>query len=220
MAINRKSDQLYQAGQVKQAIHLLVAAIDAHPQRVDNYLQLSTYLLEQGSPGQAQKLLEQAEHLVKQPRELLYNLAICYYMQGQFQQALTILNEIPNTDPTLYQKALVYLKLGQPARGLAFALTIKQPDPKARELLGDLWLNLGDTKQAAQSFQKISQSQRTAKIWFLLGVSLLPSSRSQAQAAWKQAKKLDGNYYARALKQYQTIIQAVQKERGQEDRHD
>ncbi|MCI1290021.1 MAG: tetratricopeptide repeat protein [Lactobacillus sp.] len=216
MALNRKIDQLYQAGQTDKAIHLLVQAIDAHPQEINNYLQLSTYLLEQGSAQQAQQLLEQAQHLVKKPRELLYNLAICYYMQGEFKQALAILDELPNTDPALYQKALVFLKLGQPERGLAYALTIKQPDDRTWELLGDLWLNLGDTKQASSSFAKIAPTQRTAKVWFLLGVALLPADRVQAEAAWQHSKQLDAKYYQRALQQYQTIIQAVKSKQEQQ----
>lgn len=216
MALNQKIDQLYQAGQTDRAIHLLVQAIDAHPQEVNNYLQLSTYLLEQGSVEQAQQLLQQAQHLVKKPRELLYNLAICYYMQGEFKRALTILNELPNTDAALYQKALVFLKLGQPERGLAYALTIKRPDAKTWELLGDLWLNLGDTKQASSSFAKISPAQRTAKVWFLLGVSLLPDDRTKAEAAWRHSEQLDKKYYQQALTQYQAIIQAVNKSQGQQ----
>lgn len=216
MSLNQKIDQLYQAGQTDKAIHLLVKAVDAHPQEINNYLQLSTYLLEQGSVGQAQQLLEQAQHLVKKPRELFYNLAICYYMQGEFKQALTILDELPNTDPALYQKALVFLKLGQPERGLAYALTIKHPDAESWELIGDLWLNLGETNQATSSFAKIAPRQRSAKVWFLLGVALLPTDRSQAHSAWKRSRQLDEKYYQQAWQQYQTIIQAVKK--GQERR--
>ncbi|MCH3904199.1 MAG: tetratricopeptide repeat protein [Lactobacillus sp.] len=216
--MNQKIDQLYQAGQTDKAIHLLVQAIDAHPQEINNYLQLSTYLLEQGSADQAQKLLEQAQHLVKKPRELLYNLAICYYMQGEFQRALTILNEIPNTDPALYQKALVYLKLGQPERGLAFALTIKQADAKVWELLGDLWLNLGETEQASHNFAKIAPEQRTAKVWFLLGVALINTDHEQAEAAWQKSKQLDLKYYEQAMKQYQAIITTLQGQQGK--KHD
>lgn len=89
-------------------------------------MQLSTYLIEQGSLDQAQKLLEQAQHLVKEPQELNYNLAVCYYMQGDFDKALALLDQIPNDDLTLYQKALTYLKLGQGQKALAYALTIKK----------------------------------------------------------------------------------------------
>ena len=117
--------QLYDEGKVEQAIHLLIKKIDQHPQQVANYLQLSTYLIEQGSLDQAQKLLEQAQHLVKEPQELNYNLAVCYYMQGDFDKALALLDQIPNDDLTLYQKALTYLKLGQGQKALAYALDKK-----------------------------------------------------------------------------------------------
>ncbi len=63
--MDKKIARLYDDGQVEQAIHLLVQRIDQKPQNVENYLQLSTYLIEQGSVDQVQKLLEQAQHLVK-----------------------------------------------------------------------------------------------------------------------------------------------------------
>lgn len=102
--MNKKIAKLYDAGKTDRAIHLLIKQIDAHPKNVDNYLQLSTYLLEQGSPDQATKLLEEAKHLVEKPRDLDYNLAVCYYMQGDFDKALNLLDQIPNDDLVLYQK--------------------------------------------------------------------------------------------------------------------
>ena len=77
--MDKKIAQLYDNGKVDQAIHLLVQKIDQKPQNIENYLQLSTYLIEQGSVDQAQQLLEQAQHLVKKPQELNYNLAVSYY---------------------------------------------------------------------------------------------------------------------------------------------
>lgn len=47
--MDQKIAQLYDEGKVEQAIHLLIKKIDQHPQQVANYLQLSTYLIEQGS---------------------------------------------------------------------------------------------------------------------------------------------------------------------------
>ena len=52
--MDKKIAQLYDNGKVDQAIHLLVQKIDQKPQNIENYLQLSTYLIEQGSVDQAQ----------------------------------------------------------------------------------------------------------------------------------------------------------------------
>lgn len=207
--MDQKIAQLYDEGKVEQAIHLLIKKIDQHPQQVANYLQLSTYLIEQGSLDQAQKLLEQAQHLVKEPQELNYNLAVCYYMQGDFDKALALLDQIPNDDLTLYQKALTYLKLGQGQKALAYALTIKKNDEQIQELLGDIWLSLGENQQAQQMYLAIPDNKKNAKVYFLLGVTTLEKDRDQAQKYFAQAKQMDAKYYQQAMNQYASIMKML-----------
>lgn len=207
--MDKKIAQLYDNGKVDQAIHLLVQKIDQKPQNIENYLQLSTYLIEQGSVDQAQQLLEQAQHLVKKPQELNYNLAVSYYMQGDFDKALALLDQIPNDDLTLYQKALTYLKLGQSQKALAYALTIKKVDDKVQELLGDIWMSLGENAQAQQAYLMIPKDRRTAKIYFLLGVSAMEKDRTQAEAYFAKAKAMDEKYYKRAMDQYASIMKML-----------
>lgn len=207
--MDKKIAQLYDNGKVDQAIHLLVKKIDQKPQNIENYLQLSTYLIEQGSVDQAQQLLEQAQHLVKKPQELNYNLAVSYYMQGDFDKALALLDQIPNDDLTLYQKALTYLKLGQSQKALAYALTIKKVDDKVQELLGDIWMSLGENAQAQQAYLMIPKDRRTAKIYFLLGVSTMEKDRTQAEAYFAKAKAMDEKYYKRAMDQYASIMKML-----------
>ena len=207
--MDKKIAQLYDNGKVDQAIHLLVQKIDQKPQNIENYLQLSTYLIEQGSVDQAQQLLEQAQHLVKKPQELNYNLAVSYYMQGDFDKALALLDQIPNDDLTLYQKALTYLKLGQSQKALAYALTIKKVDDKVQELLGDIWMSLGENAQAQQAYLMIPKDRRTAKIYFLLGVSTMEKDRTQAEAYFAKAKAMDEKYYKRAMDQYASFMKLL-----------
>lgn len=207
--MDKKIAQLYDNGKVDQAIHLLVQKIDQKPQNIENYLQLSTYLIEQGSVDQAQQLLEQAQHLVKKPQGLNYNLAVSYYMQGDFDKALALLDQISNDDLTLYQKALTYLKLGQSQKALAYALTIKKVDDKVQELLGDIWMSLGENAQAQQAYLMIPKDRRTAKIYFLLGVSTMEKDRTQAEAYFAKAKAMDEKYYKRAMDQYASIMKML-----------
>lgn len=207
--MDKKIAQLYDNGKVDQAIHLLVQKIDQKPQNIENYLQLSTYLIEQGSVDQAQQLLEQAQHLVKKPQGLNYNLAVSYYMQGDFDKALALLDQIPNDDLTLYQKALTYLKLGQSQKALAYALTIKKVDDKVQELLGDIWMSLGENAQAQQAYLMIPKDRRTAKIYFLLGVSTMEKDRTQAEAYFAKAKAMDEKYYKRVMDQYASIMKML-----------
>ncbi len=207
--MDKKIQSLYDAGKVDRAIHLLIKNIDDHPQAVDNYLQLSTYLIDQGSPAQAQKLLEQAMHLVKKPQELYYNLAVCYYTQGDFDKALKLLAQIPNDDLTLYQKALVYQKIGQGQKALAYAMTIKHQDERVKELLGDIWLSLGEFEQAKQNYLSIVKPKRNAKIYFLLGVSTFADDRDEAKRYFARAKEMDGKYYQQARDQYAAILKMI-----------
>ena len=91
-----KTAKLYQEGKTQEAIQALIKDIDHEPKNANNYLELSTYLLEQGAIDQAKKLLVQAKGLVKKPQDMDYNLAICYYMEGDFDRALALLDTIPN----------------------------------------------------------------------------------------------------------------------------
>ncbi|MDF7638825.1 tetratricopeptide repeat protein [Lactobacillus sp. ESL0791] len=207
--MDKKIAELYDAGKTDQAIHLLVKQIDAHPKNAENYLQLATYLLEQGSFDQASKLLEEAKHIVTKPEELDYDLAVCYYMQGDFTKAINLLDQIPNDDLVLYQKALVYLKIGQKQKALAYALSIKEVDDRVKELLGDIWLSLGEMAQAETSFLKIAVAKRTAKINFLLGVCFLTEDRDQAEKFWDKAEKQDPKYYQKAKNEYAAILKML-----------
>ena len=47
--MDQKINQLYEEGKVDQAIHALIEKIDHNPRKTANYLQLATYLLDQGS---------------------------------------------------------------------------------------------------------------------------------------------------------------------------
>lgn len=207
--MDKKIDNLYNSGQKNEAIHLLIQKIDQAPKKIDNYLQLSTYLIEENSIDQALELLQKAKALVAQPEELNYNIAICYYMQGEFQKALDLINTLPNDDETLYQKALIFMKLGQFQKALAYALTIKQLDSRSYELLGDIWLSLGDLKRANIEFEKILPAKRNAKVNFLLGLTVFDQDREQAQKYFDLSKKLDSTYFKHAEEQYAAIAKML-----------
>lgn len=191
---------------VEKQIHALITKIDADPENADNYLKLATCLIEQGSFAQATQLLEQAKHLVKKPQDLDYDLAVCFYLQGEFDQALQLLDQIPNDDLVLYQKALVYLKLGQKQKALAYALTIKNVDNRVKELLGDIWLSLGDLANAKASYQQINVNQRSAKVNFMLGITTLNDDRKQAEKYLRKSKQEDSKFYQQAEEQYDAIL--------------
>ena len=207
--MDKEIDNLFNADKKDKAIHLLIEKIDRDPKDINNYLQLSTYLIEENSIDQALELLQKAQGLVNKPEELNYNIAICYYMQGEFEKALSLINTLPNDDETLYQKALIFMKLGQYQKALAYALTIKKMDDRTLELLGDIWLSLGDLSTAKQQFEKIAPSKRNAKVNFLLGLTIFDQDRDKAQKYFDRTKELDPAYFKQAQSQYAAIAKML-----------
>ena len=207
--MDKEIDNLFNADKKDKAIHLLIEKIDRDPKDINNYLQLSTYLIEENSIDQALELLQKAQGLVSKPEELNYNIAICYYMQGEFEKALSLINTLPNDDETLYQKALIFMKLGQYQKALAYALTIKKMDDRTLELLGDIWLSLGDLSTAKQQFEKIAPSKRNAKVNFLLGLTIFDQDRDKAQKYFDRTKELDPAYFKQAQSQYAAIAKML-----------
>lgn len=214
--MDKKIANLYDAGKVDDAIHLLIEKINNDPKNIENYLQLSTYLIEQNSADQALELLEKARGIVERPEDLTYNIAVCYYMQGDFAKSLALLNSIPDDEETMYQKSLIFMKLGQYQKALAYALTLKNQDERTLELIGDIWLSLGDLKSANQTYSKILKDQRNAKVNFLLGLTLFDTNPDKAEKYFKLSKKQDPKYFVQAQKQYNAVAKLI---RGKHDRN-
>ena len=179
-------------------------------------MQLSTYLIEQNAADQALELLEKARGLVNHPEELTYNNAVCYYLQGEFQKSLALLNSIKDDEETMYQKALIFMKLGQYQKALAYALTLKNQDERTLELLGDIWLSLGDLKTANQTYSQILEDQRDSKVNFLLGLTLFDTNPNEAEKYFKLSKNQDPKYFAQAQKQYNAVAKLI---RGKNDKN-
>ena len=207
--MDQKINQLYEEGKVDQAIHALIEKIDHNPRKTANYLQLATYLLDQGSAEQARELLTKARGIAEDPQALVYDLAVCDYALGDFDQALARLAQIPDDDMTMYQKALVYLKLGQSQKALAYALSIKESDDRVKELIGDIWLALGELEAARASYLEIAEGQRTSKLNFLLGLTYFSQDREQAKEFLAKSKEQDPKYYQKAKDQYESLLKLL-----------
>lgn len=205
----KKRKKTAKTSAVNKKVHELITKIDEQPHNSENYLELATYLIEQGSSDQATELLEKAKKLVAHPQDLDYDLAVCYYLQGEFKKALNILNQIPNDDLVLYQKALVFFKIGQKQKALAYALTIKQRDAKTWELIGDIWLSLGEINQAESSYKKIRKEQRTAKVNFMLGITSLTQNRLEAEKYFAKAKAQDPKVFAQEEQKYASALKLI-----------
>ena len=135
-------------------------------------------------------------------------------MQGDFAKSLTLLSSIADDEETMYQKALIFMKLGQYQKALAYALTLKNQDERTLELIGDIWLSLGDLKSANQTYKKISEDQRNAKVNFLLGLTLFDTDPDEAEKYFKLSKNQDPKYFAQAQKQYNAVAKLIRGKNG------
>ena len=135
-------------------------------------------------------------------------------MQGDFTKSLTLLSSIADDEETMYQKALIFMKLGQYQKALAYALTLKNQDERTLELIGDIWLSLGDLKSANQTYKKISEDQRNAKVNFLLGLTLFDTDPDEAEKYFKLSKNQDPKYFAQAQKQYNAVAKLIRGKNG------
>ncbi|MBT8845356.1 tetratricopeptide repeat protein [Lactobacillus delbrueckii subsp. bulgaricus] len=177
--MDQKINQLYEEGKVDQAIHALIEKIDHNPRETANYLQLATYLLDQGSAEQARELLTKARGIAEDPQALVYDLAVCDYALGDFDQAL------------------------------AYALSIKESDDRVKELIGDIWLALGELEAARASYLEIAEGQRSSKLNFLLGLTYFSQDREQAEEFFAKSKKQDPKYYQKAKDQYESLLKLL-----------
>lgn len=135
-------------------------------------------------------------------------------MQGDFAKSLALLNSIPDDEETMYQKSLIFMKLGQYQKALAYALTLKNQDERTLELIGDIWLSLGDLKAANQTYSKILKDQRNAKVNFLLGLTLFDTNPDEAENYFKLSKEQDPKYFAQAQKQYNAVAKLIRGKNG------
>ena len=55
----------------------------------------------------------------------------------------------------------------------------------------------------------VPDDKRTAKVYFLLGVTTLEKDRDQAQKYFDQAKAMDEKYYHHAMNQYASIMKML-----------
>lgn len=108
------------------------------------------------------------------------------------------------------------MKLGQYQKALAYALTLKNQDERTLELLGDIWLSLGDLKTANKTYSQILKDQRNSKVNFLLGLTLFDTNPNEAEKYFKLSKNQDPKYFAQAQKQYNAVAKLI---RGKNDKN-
>ena len=62
---------------------------------------------------------------------------------------------------------------------------------------------------AEETFLKIPEDKRSAKIYFLLGVTTFSSKRKMAKQYFTKSKLLDKKYYEKAKSQYNDLLKLI-----------
>jgi len=108
--------QLHTLGEIPEAIIYLKKSISKNPDFPYSWLELGAIMLELGSLKEAEKALQEAEHLTNSP--MLYNyLGILYSMQGKYEEAITYLKKaislLPNNPDFHFNLGSAYLNTGE-----------------------------------------------------------------------------------------------------------
>ncbi|WP_461239663.1 tetratricopeptide repeat protein [Paucilactobacillus sp. N302-9] len=203
--------------QSEQLVQKLVDAIDAQPDKVQNYYDLGSLLTKLNSFEQAEELYMKAigrfEHDQKSQNLLKYGLGNVYYEVGKYDEAITYYDQI--SDHKL--KADAYLMMAQSLmqkkdykRAIAYGLTahdLRKQDPEINQVIGDCLLAIGEFKQAGDFYDQILKFHPgRADTQFNRGLVAMVLGEDYTDYL-TQAKQLDPDYY----KQSESRIDDIQK---------
>lgn len=198
--MNQKAAALFNIDQKEAAVKLLVQAIDAQPDDLDNYLQLGTYLTELKDFEQAEELLQKACHRFPNNGDLNYDLGIVYYEAEHFELALQQFTQLIKTQPkseNFLMLARIYFKQQNYPKAAAFALTAheKAPDTAAPSiLLGDSLLSMGQL-QSAKDFYLQAHKVDPDNLDALFGAGMVTFILDKDDRLLLQVKTKNAAYY-------------------------
>lgn len=192
----------------EKIVQKLVEAIDAQPDKVQNYYDLGTLLTRLNDFDQAEELFMKALGLfTKRDKDmdlLRYGLGNVYYQAGSYDDAIKYYDQIGDNQ----LKADAYLMMAQSLmqkkeykRSLAYGLTahdLRKQDPEINQVIGDTLLALGDFKTAKQFYDDILlHHPGRADTQFNRGLVAMVMGEDYLDYL-TQAKQLDPDYYQRS----------------------
>lgn len=141
-------------------MHQLVAAIDAEPNKFNNYYELGSLLTRLHDYTQAEELFLKALGLFETRGDeravtfLKYGLGNLYYEVDQVDKAIKYYNQVEDEKmkaDAYLMLAQSYVKKGQYKQAVMYGLTaheLEESDPEISQVLGDALLALGEFEQA------------------------------------------------------------------------
>lgn len=192
----------WQAGHHEAAVSALTKYLNTHPDDIDGYLLLASFLTILQDFEQAELLLQKT--LVKFPHQpsLTYALATLYYQSQAYDQALPLFLSLQSNAETsedaTFMLGETYLQLNQPQRALGYALTAVEQDPAktdANVLVADIMIQLQMFKQAEPYLaQALKQQPQSAAINFKYGLIAMVLGKNYNDYFVK-SRQLDEKYF-------------------------
>ncbi|KRK46319.1 tetratricopeptide repeat protein [Dellaglioa algida] len=176
--MNKREEQEVESSKI---IHELVEKVEQHPDNQDVYYQLGSYLTEVKDYVHAEELYKKAishfdEKNIKADL-LVYGLGNVFYEAELYVEAIQTFQKV--TNPEMKENAFLmlaqsYMEQESYQQALAFAITAQEINPEnidTNELIGDIFLALGQFENAAKYYDLVLESdQNHAKANFQRGL--------------------------------------------------
>ena len=210
----------WRAGHHEAAVSALTKYLNNHPDDIDGYLLLASFLTILKDFEQAELLLQKT--LVKFPQQpsLTYALAILYYQSQAYDKALPLFLNLQNNPETsedaIFMLGETYLQLNQLQRALSYALTAVEKAPTktdANILVADIMIQLQMFKQAEPYLAKaLKQQPQSAAINFKYGLIMMVLGK-QYNNYFIKARQLDESYFKAHRQQLDEIARFLDTQR-------
>lgn len=215
--------------QSAQLVHQLVAAIDADPNKFNNYYELGSLLTRLHDYVQAEELFMKGLTRFKQRGDdravtfLNYGLGNLYYEADRVDEAIKYYNLIEDEKmkaDAYLMLAQSYVKKGQYQQAVAYGLTaheLEASDPEISQVLGDALLALGEFKKARDYYDLILRRHPgRADTQFDRGLVAM-ALHEPYQQYLEQAQQLSPEYYQKSEKRIAEIEKTLQQLGGAAD---
>ncbi|GKQ42832.1 hypothetical protein RD055328_07550 [Companilactobacillus sp. RD055328] len=199
--VAKQAAKQYESGDKEAAVITLTKALNDDFKQLEIILQLSTYLSYGGEFEQAEELLKRSLNIFPDEDTIKYNLGNIYFNQSKIDQALPIFTELLKTEmrnPASFMLAQCYQQLGDNNHALVYAITAAEnehEDEGYAQLVGDIFLAMGNVKDAKKYYLISTDIRKNERNTFNLGVCLFTLDDPKAQSVFKESKAINQKYY-------------------------
>ncbi|MEG0497331.1 MAG: tetratricopeptide repeat protein [Carnobacterium sp.] len=210
---NHHAFQLWENGQLNEAVQLLFEEIDRNEENRDSYCNLASILILAKRYDDAHAVLETALKKYQNHADLLYTFGNLYYHKNNPIKALEYYNQVFNgNEKNLKNDATImigqcHLLLNEPKKAMVYLLTAyenDENDTSLNTLLGDCMMQTNHFKEAKNYFMKaLEQSPDNDEVLFKRGLvgAALKEKPMIFNDFFEKSKKLNPEKFIKRLHQ-------------------